>query len=107
MANLRTVLEKLAADFAEAAVAAIQHASLNDIAGVTRSRYGTALAHRGAGPVRAASPNRGRRRHRRSGADIAKVTGAIVALLQKHLGGLRAEQIRAALGISKPELLSP
>jgi len=104
MSDLKAALEKLASDFAAAAVTAIQHASLNDIAGIGQ-RQSSSAPH----TPRAAAPRaaRGGRRHRRSTADIAKVAGQIAALLAKHKGGLRAEQIRAELGISKPELLGP
>jgi len=104
MSDLKAALEKLASDFAAAAVTAIQHASLNDIAGIGE-RQSSSAPH----TPRAAAPRaaRGGRHHRRSAADIAKVTGEIAALLAKHKGGLRAEQIRAELGISKAELLGP
>ena len=105
MPDLKTTLDKLAADFAQAAVAAIQHASLDEVAGIGASRRPRAATAPSA-PVAAPRGRRGRR-HRRSAADIAKVTDAIAALLLKSKQGMRAEEIRATLGITKPELLSP
>jgi len=104
MSDLKATLEKLAADFAQAAVAAIQGASLDDIAGIASSNPRAASAPHGR---RAARPTRRGRLHRRSAVDIGKVMDAIVALLGKHKGGLRAEEIRAKLGVSKKELPRP
>ncbi|MBX3234317.1 MAG: hypothetical protein KIT84_21630 [Labilithrix sp.] len=44
---------------------------------------------------------------RRSMADISKVIDDIAALLQKHPGGLRAEEIRRELGVQSKELPRP
>lgn len=44
---------------------------------------------------------------RRSTADIGRMVDSIVALLQKHPDGLRAEQIREALNCQAKELPRP
>ena len=66
MPDLNTVLEKLAADFAAAAASAIQHASLEDIASLSRTTTKAAPASRA---TRAPKSTRGRGRRRRTAAD--------------------------------------
>jgi hypothetical protein len=57
-------------------------------------------------PARTA-PARAERLPRRSPTDIAAVVEQIARLLAEHREGLRAEQIRAALGVSPAELPRP
>jgi hypothetical protein len=54
-------------------------------------------------PVRKAKPTTGRL-PRRSPEEIAKALEQVVALLATHPGGLRAEQIRAELGMDVREM---
>jgi hypothetical protein len=58
------------------------------------------------GPGRPPGPTT-KRLARRSAEDIAGVADSIVALVKKHHGGLRAEQIRAELRIPKNAWMRP
>jgi hypothetical protein len=60
----------------------------------------------GRGPGRPPGPT-SKRLARRSADDIASVADSIVSLVKKHHGGLRAEQIRAELGIAKNAWMRP
>jgi hypothetical protein len=107
MPSLRSQLSAIASDFADAVLAAIRSASLQDLlaeSGEARGR--PAAAHRvGAG---AASP-RARfvngRLARRSQADIDSTLGLVVAMLKATPGeGARSEEIRDFLKLHKREL---
>ncbi len=107
MSNLRSTIQTLAARFAESVIEALRSASLDEITGVTGGG--------GRGRPRAATesaPTRGRRAGggrlaRRSADDIQTMVQSIVDLVAKHPDGLRAEQIRAALGVDAKELPRP
>jgi hypothetical protein len=112
MSTLRSTIADLAQQFALGVLRAIRSAPLDDILGQTAG--GT--AKRGPGrPRKAGSTSaartpkvgRGGRLARRSATDITKVVESIVALLSKHADGLRAEQIRAELGLDKKEIGRP
>jgi hypothetical protein len=92
MPDLRSSIQSLAQTFAAGVLDAIRSSSLEDILGETSGR-----------PPGSAS----KRLARRSANDIAAVTESIVALVKKHPKGLRAEQIRAQLGIAKKEWMRP
>jgi|ERR1700723_1229962 hypothetical protein len=107
MPDLRNSIQSLAQTFAAGVLEAIRNSSLEDILAETKG------AKRGPGRP-PAMPGRGRppssppgRLRRRSAKDLAGVTESIVALVKEHPKGLRAEQIRAELGIAKKEWMRP
>ena len=109
MTNLRTTLSQLANEFANGVLRAIRGASLEEI--LAESGQGGS-AKRGRPPAVAAHADpavrgRRRRRGRRSAKDIAGVVQDIVDLLGSHPEGLRAEQIRHALGLDAKDLPRP
>jgi len=107
MSNLKSTIESLANEFAMSIISALRAASIDELTGVTgiggRGRPGRPAAAPAAGPKR----GRGGRLGRRSTADIGRMVDEIVALLQKHPEGLRAEQIREALNCQAKELPRP
>ncbi|MFO0678600.1 MAG: hypothetical protein U0169_18850 [Polyangiaceae bacterium] len=115
--NLRSTLTELAASFANNVLAALRGASLEDILSETAhlpgaggsGRAPTSLRGRsldGAGPTsRRAKP--GGRLERRSADAIAQLVDRITDLVAKSPDGLRAEQIREALGLEAKELPRP
>jgi hypothetical protein len=113
MSKLRPTLEALATQFASSILEALRRASIDELmelagAGARRPRLAAGAAQGKAGP--ASSGRRsggGGRLGRRSADDIAEVVESIVRLLGKHEGGLRAEQIREALGVQAKELPRP
>jgi hypothetical protein len=115
MSNLKTTIEGLANDFAKSIIAALRSASIDELTGISGAARTTAAAGR---PARApaavaetaAAPRkrgRGGRLGRRSSDEITNMIEQIVGLLQKHPEGLRAEQIREALGVQAKELPRP
>jgi hypothetical protein len=106
MTTLRQHLNDLATTFANSVLSAIRSASIEDL-----------LAESGGGGARraAARPvaegatrrSRGGRLARRSSADIEKVVDRVVTLLKSSPKGLRAEQIRAKLGLRANEMPRP
>ncbi len=134
MSNLRSALNTITSQFIDNVLAAMRNASLQDIAAETGARSTatsttttTAAPKRRAGrkPAAAAeaaapaaeapakgrggrsSARKGGRLARRSPEDLAKVVDQIVAVLEKHPDGLRAEEIREAIGVSAKELPRP
>ena len=120
----RSSIQQMAMEFASSVVLAIRGASLDDILSETGSGSGRGHAARPAAGTRsrpsgngspsaeaATAPRRGRSRKtrlgRRSSKDIAAVVSRIVALLEAKPKGLRAEQIRAELGLQANELPRP
>jgi hypothetical protein len=109
--SLRSQLADLAESFTNAVVDAIRGASLDELlaeSGAKPRRGGASRAEAPAAPSRsAAKPARtsssGRLR-RRSAEDIAEILDSVVGLVKKHGEGLRAEQIRAELGMQAKEL---
>ncbi len=130
--DLRRTLHDLASEFATAVLHAIRGASLQEILQETggaaagarvggRGRRAAAAASKaeatapgkgGKLKVKGAGKGKGKgkkggRLARRSPGDIAGVVDKIVALLEKHQSGLRAEQIRAKLSLEAKELPRP
>lgn len=111
MSDLKKTIEDLAADFAVSIIGALRTASIDELTalGGTGGR-----AARPVGRPPAAAPELGGRRRgrggrlgRRSASDIGRMVEDIVALLGKNPEGLRAEQIRDALGVQAKELPRP
>lgn len=106
MSNLRNTLEALAARFAESVIDALRSASLEEITGVTSGARG-ARPRAAATETSAKKRGGGGRLARRTADDIQGMVQTIVDLVAKHEGGLRAEQIRASLGVDAKELPRP
>jgi hypothetical protein len=104
MANLKSTIEDLAADFAMSIIGAIRTASIEELLSMG-ARGRAARPALGDGAVR--PRGRGGRLGRRSTADIGRMLDNIVELLGKHPEGLRAEQIREALACQAKELPRP
>jgi hypothetical protein len=106
--SLQKTIEEQAARFAEAIVAALRGASLDEIVGLTGERAARGGAKRSTsapGAPKAAKPTG--RLGRRTADDIRRTLDQIVNVLGKHESGLRAEQIKAALGLDKREMPKP
>jgi hypothetical protein len=107
MPNLNSSIQSLAESFAASVIQAIRTASLEDILAETSgAKRGPGRPVSSVGPARPARSSSGRL-PRRSEKDIAAVADTIVALVKQHKEGLRAEQIRAKLGIAKKEWARP
>ena len=112
--SLRTKLDALAAQFAADIMAAVHGSSLQDLmaaqGGGGVGAKGRLGRPRGGGgqpdplAVPMAKTGKGGRLARRSSEDIAAALGDVVALVRKHAGGLRAEQIRTSLGLQSKEM---
>jgi uncharacterized protein YejL (UPF0352 family) len=109
MPTLRSQIDALAAHFADQVVSAIRGASLQELIGAHSA--GPAARRRGGGaqPAPASTPKaapKGKpgRLKRRSDEDIAAALAKVVGLVKKHAAGLRAEEIRANLGLEAKEL---
>lgn len=112
MSSLRNTIEGLATQFATSILAALRSASIDDLADVAGSgaRRGRPARAEGENASPATTPRRrgrGGRLGRRSAGDITRMVGSIVDLLAKSPSGLRAEQIREALGVEAKELPRP
>jgi hypothetical protein len=104
MGNLRTTIERLASDFAGSVIEALRSASIDELMELTNHRR---RAPEASAPASRARRGKGGRLGRRSPTEIASMVDSIVSLLQKHPDGLRAEQIREALGCEAKELPRP
>jgi len=103
MSSLKDSIARLAESFATQVLAAIRSASLEDIAALSGGRV---AAPRAAAPSAAAAPAGGRRRPGRPPrVDVAGLAGKVGDLLGKNADGMRAEQIRGALGVAKNQLV--
>jgi hypothetical protein len=111
MSTLRSSLNELVASFTRELLATIRNASLEEL--VAESGGGR-RAFQGRRPAaadgngraafgRAKTGSTGRLR-RRSAEEIAGVLDGVVGLLKKNKAGLRAEQIRAELGLQAKEM---
>ncbi len=122
MSNLKTTIESLATDFAHKLIAAIKASSLQEIlnetggairGGARRGRPPASASPAAAAPAAKAAAKatprgrKGGRLARRSPAALAKAMDQIIGLLGKHPKGLRSEEIRAKLGLSKQEVPRP
>lgn len=105
MANLRSQLADLASTFTDSVIAAIRSTSLEELLGESGAARSKAVSSPAPtkSATRTARSSSGRL-PRRSAEDIAAELDRIVALVQKHKDGLRAEQIRAELGLQAKEL---
>jgi hypothetical protein len=113
--SLKSRLSDLAASFADEVIAALQGASLHELIGSEagggssssngrQSRVATRPAA-AVSPSALAKPARTPGRlPRRSPDEIAKALDRMVSLLKKHKDGLRAEEIRANLGMEPKEM---
>lgn len=110
--SLRSSLNHLASSFADAVLAAIRGSSLDELLAET----GGGTPKRGPGRPKAATTivkptasavprsSKAGRLPRRSVEDIAKLLGEIIAVVKRNKEGLRAEQIRAELGLQAKEM---
>ncbi|WP_394837978.1 hypothetical protein LVJ94_13790 [Pendulispora rubella] len=114
--DLKNQINKLAEDFAQGVLAAMRSASLDELVGAgartasapAKSKAAAAAPRPARGGAPAKSPRgRGGRLHRRSDEEIGAVGDNIIGLLKAHPEGLRAEQIRAELGLEAKELPRP
>jgi hypothetical protein len=104
--SLRSTLAELADSFAQAVLEVVRTVSLAELG--AEGGAAPRAAPRGARPGGSAAgrphPSPSGRLPRRSAADIAQLLDRVVALVRKHKGGLRAEQIRSELGLEAKEL---
>jgi hypothetical protein len=117
--SLHHTIQQLAASFAAGVLGAIRRSSLEEILAETEGtgRRGPGRPPKSAAPRPAAPEGGGARRSggrkksgrlgRRSAGALGRVVDRIVDLLSKNPKGLRAEQIRAQLGLSAKELPRP
>jgi hypothetical protein len=103
MNSLRAKISKLAEELTAGIFAALKNASLEEIVAITGGPK-SKIAKLAEGSSRA---SKGLRLERRSDDEIAQVADRIVALLEKHPHGLRAEVIREKLGLIAKELPRP
>ena len=108
MSTLKSTIEDLAAEFAMRIIGALRAASIDELSSVAGLAGRRGRGGRSA-DIESGTRRRGRggRLGRRSSADIGKMVDDIVALLEKHPEGLRAEQIREALACQSKELPRP
>jgi hypothetical protein len=105
--SLHSQLNHLAASFANAVLAAIRAASLEELlaeSGASRGRATHLKAPPAAVAARTSPRKPSGRLPRRSPAQIAKTVDRVVGLVKKHKDGLRAEQIRVELGLLAKEM---
>jgi hypothetical protein len=112
--NLKSTIEELANEFALSIIGALRAASIDEISSVIggdgrRSRTGALALESFASAGKSALGTRGKghRLGRRSVADIGRMVDNIVALLERHPDGMRAEQIRDQLRCEAKELPRP
>ena len=121
MSTLQSQLDSLARSFAEQIVHAIRGASIHELSSGGGATAGngrsadrpTAFASSGAArravskatptPAPKAARANGRL-PRRSADEIQEMLGKVIGLVKKHKGGLRAEEIRANLGMLPKEM---
>jgi hypothetical protein len=120
-ASLRDTIQQLAAEFASGVLGAIRGSSLEDILSQAAGSGSGGPVRRGPGRPRksiampaevgfgkpSSSRRKGGRLGRRSAKDLARVVDQITDLLSRNPKGLRAEQIRAQLGLSAKEMPRP
>jgi hypothetical protein len=111
--SLKSTIDHLAAEFATGVIDAIRASNLQEILAET----GSVPAKRGPGrpgKVQEAMPavakgrkSKGGRLARRSEGDIQHVIASIEAALRDAKDGLRSEDLRAKLGLSRAEIMRP
>ncbi len=104
MSNLRSRLADLASSFTDSVIDAIRGTSLEELLSESGARGKGRQAEALPRAVPRAARTASGRLPRRSADDIATELDKIVALVQKHKDGLRAEQIRTELGMQAKEL---
>jgi hypothetical protein len=106
--RLRSQIDELAASFASSIVETIRGASLQELIAEPHRAAATGGSSRVVSKLptsRAVSaPSSSGRLTRRSPEDIAMVLDNVLSLVRKNKEGLRAEQIRAELGLQSKEL---
>jgi hypothetical protein len=105
MSTLRSALDALAESFADSVLEVVRTSNLDEIIGAGGGRPVRTSAPSSVKLVRpTAKPAKPGRLPRRSAEDIAAALASIVALVKKNRDGLRAEEIRANLGLEAKEL---
>jgi hypothetical protein len=112
MPTLRSQLNNLASSFADSVLQAIKGASLEELltegnvrgGGNGRAPRSSPKTTPKAAPAAAKGARSSRRLPRRSAEDIQQSLEEVAGLLKKHPDGLRAEQIRAELGMEAKEM---
>jgi hypothetical protein len=110
--SLKSRLSDLASSFADEVIAALQGASLHELigseaGGSSSNGRQSRIASRPPAAAPSSQPKAARtpgRLPRRSPDEIAKALDRMVSLLKKHKDGLRAEEIRANLGMEPKEM---
>jgi hypothetical protein len=100
--SLRTAIAKLAEGFADQLVDTLRSMSLDALLEIER---GAPRGRPAAAPSR--RPGRPARGGRRGAAGAEETIDRIVELLRTRREGMRAEQIRAELGLSKADITRP
>ncbi|AKV02311.1 hypothetical protein AKJ09_08974 [Labilithrix luteola] len=101
--TLQNTIESLASSFATKIIAALREANLAELAEVAGHEVGNGRVVK----VTSVPKGKGGRLPRRSADDLNGMIEQIAGLLAKEVAGLRAEQIRDALGVDKKELPHP
>ena len=107
MSTLHQTINSLASEFAHALLRALRNASLDEIIAETHAGHSAGGRRTRAAAPAAGRGRRGGRLRRRSQTDINAVVTKVVALLKTHKKGLRAEEIRAKLGLDRREIPRP
>ena len=109
MSSLHSRIQELALEFGESILAVIRNASIEELTGGAgpAPRAPRAAAASSDGPKPAKKTGKGGRLARQSDEDIAAVVESIVECIGNHPEGIRAEELRAELGIEKKELPKP
>lgn len=107
--NLQKTIEARAAEFAAAIIEALRTASLEDLVTITSGAAASRVAGRVASRSKALpkTSKKAGRLGRRTASDITRTLDNIVAVLGAHPEGMRAEQIKEALGLDKREMPRP
>jgi hypothetical protein len=108
MPTLRSQLDALAANFAKEILAALQGASLQELLSPGAAATGNGRPRAPMAKAAAATPPKGARSsgrlRRRSPEEIHAILNKIVLLVKTHKEGMRAEEIRARLGMQAKEM---
>jgi hypothetical protein len=107
MSTLHSTILHLASQFATGILEAIRGASLEDILAETSGGRAGARASHPEATVGGTTKRKSGRLPRRSAGDISSLVESIVGLLQSKPEGMRAEEIRSALGLEAKELPRP
>jgi hypothetical protein len=104
MPTLRSNLNAIATSFANAVLEAVRSASVEELLANSTNQRGADRYNGSERNPRAAPSRSSGRLARRSTQDIAAALDKITALVKKHKGGLRAEQIRVELRMQPKEM---